>query len=154
MPIHTQWARDKAPHCETLTMRWCAAMSGLHNEWVWSNDEMILWDKPKKPGGKPVPVPFHPPQVSHDVTWDWTQGSEMRSKHLKDPLTHKVLGYYIKWCVTPASAVYTVAMFIFFTARNLNYKILADFQWHNSHATFFKIQHLTQKLQYRRQKNR
>jgi hypothetical protein len=36
--------------------------------------------KPKYWGGKPVPVPFCPPQIPHGLTWDRTRVSAVRVK--------------------------------------------------------------------------
>jgi len=35
----------------------------------------------------------------------------------KDPLTHKIVGFYIQWCVTSASEVSTAAKFLFLMGR-------------------------------------
>jgi hypothetical protein len=43
---------------------------------------MIRRGKPKKLGEKLAPVPFCPPQISHDVNWNLTWVAAVKSQHL------------------------------------------------------------------------
>jgi hypothetical protein len=44
---------------------------GALKEWYWQAKTKVL-------GEKSVPVPLCPPQIPHEVAWDWTQASEVR----------------------------------------------------------------------------